>query len=620
MVDKIAIMQVLGCLMKNPFLFMEVDKYKFNVIDFEPSLARQAFMAISNLASKGVQNINVIDVTNILCSNKSFLIAAESDEEKVIEYINQCLEIAEVANFDFYYEIIKKYSALRQLSKKYDISYFYCDDILNKDYQKIKDRFDESSVEDIFDYYKGELYKLENDFVTHNKNDGGSAVDGMIELKESLKKSPAFGDAIQGNILNSVLMGARRGKYYVLSAPTGGGKAIPNYTKIPTPFGFKLVEEIKPGDYLIGQNGYPTKVLQVYPQKTKKKIYKIYFNDGRIAECCEDHLWEVFEKKELKVLNTKQILKDLSRKEIFVRMNQEIIFELEKDNNLKNKKTIGTILTDKELDNEEPLIFLKDFLFYPLESKILLMEGILNNRNVLFGKIFLKETLRAKKEDLGDFFRSLGIKTIEIPSGVLVCPTAEQIEKYFYNFSGLTESEPFVQILNIEETNNYTDMTCFTVEAEDHLFLMNNFIVTHNTRLMVGHACNLAYPIYWENGNWYNSENNNKILFITTELDKSEIQTQIIAHLSGVNEEKILYGTYTKEEEERVDETIKLLENYKNNFFIEQISDPTIRSVETLIRKYKSQEDIDAFFYDYIFTSPSLLNDFKASKIREDKH
>ena len=35
-------------------------------------------------------------------------------------------------------------------------------------------------------------------------------------------------------------------------------------------------------------------------------------------------------------------------------------------------------------------------------------------------------------------------------------------------------------------------MTCFYVDNDEHLFLMNDYIVTHNTRTMIADACNCA--------------------------------------------------------------------------------------------------------------------------------
>ena len=50
--------------------------------------------------------------------------------------------------------------------------------------------------------------------------------------------------------------------------------------------------EIKVGEYVIGMDGKPKKVLGVFPQG-KKKIYRVRFSDTHYADCCEEHLWSI---------------------------------------------------------------------------------------------------------------------------------------------------------------------------------------------------------------------------------------------------------------------------------------------------------------------------------------
>ena len=73
---------------------------------------------------------------------------------------------------------------------------------------------------------------------------------------------------------------------------TENGKAQPLDTKIITPDGYKLMGEISVGDFVIGGDGKPHKVVGVYPQG-KKDIYKITFKDGTSTRCCKEHLWNV---------------------------------------------------------------------------------------------------------------------------------------------------------------------------------------------------------------------------------------------------------------------------------------------------------------------------------------
>lgn len=72
----------------------------------------------------------------------------------------------------------------------------------------------------------------------------------------------------------------------------GFGKAEPYSRKIPTPTaaGYTLMRDIKVGDMVFNRHGKPCKVISIFEQG-EKDIYKITFNDGRYAMCCEDHLW-----------------------------------------------------------------------------------------------------------------------------------------------------------------------------------------------------------------------------------------------------------------------------------------------------------------------------------------
>ena len=73
---------------------------------------------------------------------------------------------------------------------------------------------------------------------------------------------------------------------------------------------------------------------------------------------------------------------------------------------------------------------------------------------------------------------------------------------------------------------------------------------TGKSRRMAGNAAHLAIPMFYniETETWENTGIENKVLYITTELEHAEVQTLIIAYISGVNEDKILNNKYTQEE------------------------------------------------------------------------
>ena len=92
-----------------------------------------------------------------------------------------------------------------------------------------------------------------------------------------------------------------------------------------------------------------------------------------------------------------------------------------------------------------------------------------------------------------------------------------------------------------------------------------------------------------------------------------------MAHISGINEDKILNNYYeSPEEKQRVYDALKIIDHYKDNFVFVRVGDPSIGQIKTLIRKKVLELDIKYVFYDYIFSSPGLLLEYKGLNLRED--
>lgn len=147
------------------------------------------------------------------------------------------------------------------------------------------------------------------------------------------------------------------------------------------------------------------------------------------------------------------------------------------------------------------------------------------------------------------------------------------------------------------------------------------------TRGSVFDACHLAYPIRWshEQAIFIHESNSTgklrearKVLFIITEMDKEELQTIILAYLSGVDEDHILTGNYTFEELSRVKYAAKIMQQYSGYFLIEEISDPNLTNVEATIKKYVTIDQVKYVFFDYIHTTASMMNQFARNNLRED--
>lgn len=109
---------------------------------------------------------------------------------------------------------------------------------------------------------------------------------------EQGKLDPVIGrdDEIRRTI--QVLQRRTKNNPVLIGAP-GVGKAQPLYAKVKTPTGWTTIGNIKVGDLVATPNGGKAKVIAIFPQG-KKQIYRLHFNDGKYADACGDHLWNVF--------------------------------------------------------------------------------------------------------------------------------------------------------------------------------------------------------------------------------------------------------------------------------------------------------------------------------------
>lgn len=149
------------------------------------------------------------------------------------------------------------------------------------------------------------------------------------------------------------------------------------------------------------------------------------------------------------------------------------------------------------------------------------------------------------------------------------------------------------------------------------LYLYSGSSGSGKSRTMLSNACNISLP-YWDGKKVCNTEHRQKVLFIATEMDHEEIQRLVLAHVSGVNSETINDGAYSPADEEKLKKGIEIIKQYKDNFLIEYLPNPSISSVKSMIERHIEQDKVGYIFYDYIFSSPGLVTEFASSKIRED--
>ena len=129
------------------------------------------------------------------------------------------------------------------------------------------------------------------------------------------------------------------------------------------------------------------------------------------------------------------------------------------------------------------------------------------------------------------------------------------------------------------------------------------------SRCAAGDACKIAVPYVYnkDKKDFVYTGMSEPTLYITTEMTVDEIQTILIATVSKVNEEHILYGEYKDGEFERVKRAVEYIRS--SPLYIVHIPDFSIEDIKNIIKKYNREFKVEYFFFDYISTSLRLMSE-----------
>jgi len=131
------------------------------------------------------------------------------------------------------------------------------------------------------------------------------------------------------------------------------------------------------------------------------------------------------------------------------------------------------------------------------------------------------------------------------------------------------------------------------------------------TRLALADLCNISCPKLWDakTEKWRINEHIVSGLFISTELTKKEVQLILLATISGINEDIIAKGIYTKPVATRIYEAKEILENSK--IYCEYIADFSTEDIKNIIEQNYIKYGIKYVFFDYMQITSKLAMEMK---------
>jgi hypothetical protein len=344
----------------------------------------------------------------------------------------------------------------------------------------------------------------------------------------------------------------QHGRYWIVD-----WKRLSLDSNILTPFGWKKIKDLTVGDYVIGADGNPTKILgeKVWEPDT---VYELKMRDGTTVRCSADHLWKVHNNHSGKseVVTTEQIMNKPSYVGYsidpiggpveYIPLNAELpIHPYVLGSLIGDGCFTGSVLTfasksgetvdllRKYVDDDTDIIdqrfhgankwqingplrnklrvlglwgkrageklIPRDYLYASIEDRILLLQGLCDTDGNT-GMFRWTTTSEQLCKDFCELVLSLGgTANVSVAKENLhQNGTTINVDQYLVNYTFSTNIEPNQLerkrigrriptrktrriIQSVTRTNKKESMKCIYVDSPEHLFVTENFVLTHNT-------------------------------------------------------------------------------------------------------------------------------------------
>lgn len=222
--DSSAVIQVIGCILNNPKLLEEDGGYKFRDEDFCNEFHRVVFGAAYYLQNNGAEKLNRKVLEDYLQDKPKSLGIYKANNGA--EWLHKAFLEADIPNFDYYYQRMKKMTLLRTYNEiGLNVDWIYDpDNILDSQKKERQEKYlDEHTLEELAEEIDNRVLRV-RDMVVDNDIDESCQLGNNIEsLVSDLQETPIMGNPLWDDYFNQVALGARLGCFYLRSAATGVG-------------------------------------------------------------------------------------------------------------------------------------------------------------------------------------------------------------------------------------------------------------------------------------------------------------------------------------------------------------------------------------------------------------
>lgn len=247
---------------------------------------------------------------------------------------------------------------------------------------------------------------------------------------------------------------------------TGGGKLQPLDARIKVPGGWSTMGDMHVGSVITAPDGKPTEVTGVFPHGMQD-IFDVEMEDGRTTQAGLDHLWKVHNGRDWEVITT-AILRDR------LDNSEALYLPLVKH---EDRGPTGESLGMRELHDaiaeygKVPDKYMHGSPWFSAMVMSVICGYSKNTLDKTAGQVVLNFEERFLAEALQYLFRAAGgYSRIEEEEDGTVTITSRDPE----------ETGPGLKVTAVRAAGR-KETQCISVAHSDHLYVTDDFIVTHNT-------------------------------------------------------------------------------------------------------------------------------------------
>ena len=148
-------------------------------------------------------------------------------------------------------------------------------------------------VEDIVNAAQAEVYAVADKRGGEDYHAIGDIIEATVDEIEvaSGRSGEMTGVPTGFTDFDALTNGLHPGQMIVIAARPAMGKALALDTPLPTPAGWTTMGEVAVGDFVIGADGRPTRVVAATEVMVDRPCYEVEFSDGSVMVADEQHQW-----------------------------------------------------------------------------------------------------------------------------------------------------------------------------------------------------------------------------------------------------------------------------------------------------------------------------------------